>query len=73
MGGEGQLVMEQLKTIDASTPPGTRVLVVGPGGWEIYAGELVKSGGVLAAIRGRDGQEHECFAYAVHVYPEAAA
>lgn len=65
--------MEQLKTIDARTPIGTRVLVVGVEGWEIYMGQLVSlsSTGHRAIIRGRDGQEHEHFAYSVHVMSEA--
>lgn len=65
--------MEQLKVIDATTPLGTKVLVVGVEGWEIYIGELVSLDGARATIRGRDGQDEEYFAYAVHVYPEATS
>lgn len=62
--------MEPLKTIDASTPIGTRVLVVGPEGWEIYGGELVSYSPGSAEIRGADGKVHEHWSYAVHVLPE---
>lgn len=69
---EEEAALEQLKRIDAGTPPGTKVLVVGMVSKKIYIGELVKSCGVRAAIRGRDGREHECFAYSVHVMPEVS-
>lgn len=63
--------MEQLKVISDSTAPGTLVLVVGVEGWEIFMGELISLDGHRATIRGRDGVEHEHFAYAVHICPEA--
>lgn len=64
--------MEQLKTIDASTPPGTRVLVVGPGGWEIYGAELVSYSPGSSRIRGADGEVHSYGSYSVHVLPEVS-
>lgn len=63
--------MEQLKTIDASTPIGTRVLVVGVDGWEIYGGELVSYSPNTSKIRGADGKVHEHWSYSVRVMPEA--